>query len=193
MPATRCELSASIVSIFGGSRKRIIRCASEILVLISFVQTIVLCQHQSALAEGSRALPQPQIDHVKAAPLFLSNEILAFSQALDFQLLARCTLPDISNIVCRRLEMTGGIVTPGNIHIVLLSALDWLEQRNRWAHEAFFNLTESLEARLQLEMVVGITFGDGADDGDVVAVRADVVCGRHDSNIDIWTQRSVKR
>jgi len=117
--------------------------------------------------------------------LILSNEVLTFPQALDFQLLACCTLPDIPDVIRGRLEVTGGIVATRYIRVVLLSAFDWFVHRNRGSHEAFFYLAKSLETGLQLKMVVRITFGNRADNGDVVAPRTDVVCGGYDGNIDV--------
>ena|SRR5579871_3863965 len=125
--------------------------------------------------------------------LLLSDEILTFSQTLNFQLLACCTFPNIPDVVCGCLEVTCGVVTTRNVYVVLLSAFDWFVHRNRWAHEAFFYLTKSFETRPQLEVMIGITFGNGADNGDVVTLGADIVCGRHNGNIDVCSEGLVKK
>ena len=74
------------------------------------------------------------------------------------------------------LEVAGGVVALGDEDVVVLAALERLVKRDGRAHELLLNLAEAVETRLDLEVVVRVGLGDGADDGDVVALGADVVC-----------------
>ena len=74
------------------------------------------------------------------------------------------------------LEVAGGIVALRQENVVVGTALEWLVKWNRWAHELLLNLTEALKTGLDLQVVVRVSLGDGADNGDVVALGADVVC-----------------
>lgn len=58
-------------------------------------------------------------------------------------------------------------------------------------HELFLDLAEAVEARLELEVVVGSGLGDGGDNGDVVALGADVVRRRDAGDVDIYHQVSI--
>lgn len=42
-------------------------------------------------------------------------------------------------------------------------------------HELLLDLAKTLQTRLELEVVVGRGLGDGRDNGDPVALRADIV------------------
>jgi hypothetical protein len=52
-------------------------------------------------------------------------------------------------------------------------------------HELLLNLSEAIDTRLELEVVVGSGLGNSGNDGDPVAFGADVVCGRDGGNVDI--------
>ena len=81
--------------------------------------------------------------------------------------------------------MAGSIVALRQEDVVILAALEGLVKRDGLAHELFFDLTKAIKTGLELEVVVSICLGDGRDNGDVVALRADVVSGRNDGDIDI--------
>ena len=74
------------------------------------------------------------------------------------------------------LEVAGGIVALRQENVVVGTALEWLVKWNRWAHELLLNLSETVETWLKLKVVVAVTLGNGGDNGDVVALGADVVC-----------------
>lgn len=82
--------------------------------------------------------------------------------------------------------MAGGIVTPGNIDVVLAAILQGFVQRDRGSDEFFFDATQALKARFQLDVVVCFVFGNGGDDGNVVALGADVVGRRDHRDVDVW-------
>jgi isopentenyl diphosphate isomerase/L-lactate dehydrogenase-like FMN-dependent dehydrogenase len=67
------------------------------------------------------------------------------------------------------------IVTLGKEDVVVVAALKRLVERDGLTHELLLNLAEAVETRLQLEVVVGVGLGNGRDNGDVVALGADVV------------------
>ena len=71
--------------------------------------------------------------------------------------------------------MAGGIVTLGQVDVVVLATFYRLVQRNWWAQELFLNLAETVKAGLELEVVVAVTLSNCGDYGNVVALRADVV------------------
>jgi len=52
-------------------------------------------------------------------------------------------------------------------------------------HEVLLNLSKTLQTRSELEVVVGRGLGDGGDDGDPVALGADVMCRGHAGDVDI--------
>lgn len=52
-------------------------------------------------------------------------------------------------------------------------------------HELLLDLAEAVNTGLELEVVVGRSLGDGGDDGNPVALGADIVRGRDASNVDI--------
>lgn len=81
--------------------------------------------------------------------------------------------------------MARSVVALGNKDAVIHAALQGLVQRNRRAHELLFDAAEPVETWLQLEVVVAVAFGDGGDDGDVVALGADVVRGGDDGDVDV--------
>lgn len=81
--------------------------------------------------------------------------------------------------------MRCGVVTLGNEDIVLLAALQRLVNGDGRTHELLFYGTQALKARLELQVVVSIVLGNGRDDGNVVALGADVVCRRDHGNVDI--------
>ena len=58
--------------------------------------------------------------------------------------------------------------------------------RNGLAHELLLDLAKAVKTGLELEVVVGVRLSDSRDDGDVVALGADVVGRRDDSNVDVY-------
>ena len=81
--------------------------------------------------------------------------------------------------------MTGGVIAFGNEDVVVLTALQRLVQGNGRTHESFLNSAKSFKARLQFKVVVAGSFGNGGNNGDIVAFGAYVVCGGDNRNIDI--------
>lgn len=51
--------------------------------------------------------------------------------------------------------------------------------------ELLFDLAQSLQPRLELEVVVGLGLGNGRHDGDPVALGANVMCGGHGRDVDV--------
>ena len=72
--------------------------------------------------------------------------------------------------------MAGCVVALGDEDVVVCAALERLVNGDRRAHELLLNLAEAVETGLDLEVVVRVGLSDGADDGDVVALGADIVC-----------------
>jgi hypothetical protein len=74
------------------------------------------------------------------------------------------------------LEVAGGVVALGDEDVVVRAALERLVNRDRRAHELLLDFAEAIETGLDLEVVIRVSLGDGADNGDVVALGANVVC-----------------
>lgn len=72
--------------------------------------------------------------------------------------------------------MAGCVVALGDEDVVVCAALKRLVDRDGRAHELLLDLTEAIKTRLNLEVVVRVGLSNGADDGDVVTLGADVVC-----------------
>jgi len=106
-------------------------------------------------------------------------------QTLDLQLLTHGPPVNISHIIRRGLEMARGIIALGDEDAVLGAIAGGLVQGDGRAHELLLDTAEAVEARLQLEVVVGGGLGDGADDGDVVAAGTDVVGGADHGDVDV--------
>ncbi len=85
--------------------------------------------------------------------------------------------------------MARRVVALGDVDVVIDTALKRLVQRDGRAHEALGNGAEPLEARLQLNVMVGLRLGNRRHNGNVVALGAHVVRRRHDGNVDIFSQR----
>lgn len=81
--------------------------------------------------------------------------------------------------------MACGVVALREENVVVAAALQRLIQRNRLAHELLFNLAEAVKTGLELEVMVGVGLGNRRDNGDVVALGADVVSGRDNGDVDI--------
>ena len=81
--------------------------------------------------------------------------------------------------------MASGIVALGDEDVVLGTVLQRLVDGDRWAEELLFDFTQTLETWLKFNVVVRIGFSDSRDNGDVVALGADVVCRRDDSDVDV--------
>lgn len=116
--------------------------------------------------------------------LLLSN-LDTLPQTLHLELLARAPAVNVLDIISCGLKVTGGIVTPGHKDLVLGAVIRRLVQGNRGSQELLLDLTEALQTRLQLEVVVGRGLCNRRDDGDPVALGADIVCGGNASNVNI--------
>lgn len=81
--------------------------------------------------------------------------------------------------------MASSVVAPGNENLVLGAVILRLVQRNGVAQELLLDLAEALQTGLQLKVVVGAGLGNGGDNGDPVALGADVVCGTNAGNVDV--------
>ena len=71
--------------------------------------------------------------------------------------------------------MAGSIVAFRDENIVIPSAFQRLVERYWCAHEFLLNLSEPVNSRLQLEVVVARALRDSGDDSDVVAFWTNVV------------------
>ena len=87
--------------------------------------------------------------------------------------------------------MGAGIVGSADEDVVVLAVGKRLVDGDRWTHELLFYSAETLKPGLKLKVVVGVGLGDGADDGDVVALGADVVGRGNDSDVDVCFVKSV--
>ena len=81
--------------------------------------------------------------------------------------------------------MASGVVALRYEDVVIGTALNWLVKWDSRAHELLLNLSETVETGLELKVVVAIALSDRGDDSDVVALGADVVCRRDDSDVDV--------
>jgi hypothetical protein len=81
--------------------------------------------------------------------------------------------------------MASGVVALRYEDVVIGTALNWLVEWDSRAHELLLNLSETVETRLELKVVVAVALSDRGDDSDVVALGADVVCRRDDSDVDV--------
>ena len=81
--------------------------------------------------------------------------------------------------------MASGVVALRYEDVVIGTALNWLVEWDSRAHELLLNLSEKVETGLELKVVVAIALSDRGDDSDVVALGADVVCRRDDSDVDV--------
>jgi hypothetical protein len=81
--------------------------------------------------------------------------------------------------------VAGGVVALRHEDVVLGTALNWLVEWDSWAHELLLDLSETVKTGLELKVVVAVALSDGGDNGDVVALGADVVCRRDDSDVDV--------
>ena len=81
--------------------------------------------------------------------------------------------------------MASGVVALRYEDVVIGTALNWLVEWDSRAHELLLNLSETVETGLELKVVVGVGLGDGRDDGNVVALGADVVGGRDNGDVNV--------
>ena len=81
--------------------------------------------------------------------------------------------------------MAGCVVALGNEDVVVCAALKGLVNGDGRAHELLLDFTEAFKTGLDLEVVVRVGLSDSADNGDVVALGADVVCSRDHGNVDV--------
>lgn len=117
--------------------------------------------------------------------LLLIHQIRITPQTLNHQLMTLRPPINIPNIIRRSLKVAGRIIRLRDKDVVVQSTLKWLVQWNRWAHELLLDLSETLETRGELEVVICRGLGHGGDDGDVVAWWADVVGGGNHRNVDV--------
>jgi hypothetical protein len=82
-------------------------------------------------------------------------------------------------------KVTCCVITLAQEDVVLLSTFKWIIQRNWWAHEALQDLTQTIQTRLKLEMMVGIAFCNGRDYGNIVSLGADSMERRNNGNVDV--------
>ena len=71
--------------------------------------------------------------------------------------------------------MAGSIITPTDKDLIIHPALQRLVKRNGWAHKFLLNLSKSVEARLQLKVMIDSSLSYGGNDGYIVAFGAHVV------------------
>jgi hypothetical protein len=81
--------------------------------------------------------------------------------------------------------VTCGVVALRHEDVVVDTATSRLVQRDGRAYKLLLDLAETVETRLELQVVVAVALSDGGDNGDVVALGANVVCGRNDGNVDV--------
>ena len=117
--------------------------------------------------------------------LFFVDELLAVFQTLNDKLLALCSSIDVSDIIRHRFEMRAGVVGFADEHIVVLAGLQRFINGNWRSHELLFYTSQTIEARLELQVVIGTAFGDRADDGDIIALGTHVVGGADDGDVNI--------
>ena len=79
--------------------------------------------------------------------------------------------------------MTRSVITLRDENLIIHSTLQRFVKWNGRAEEFLFDLSETVQARLELEVVVAGAFGDGGDNSDVVALRADVVGRGNDGDV----------
>ena len=81
--------------------------------------------------------------------------------------------------------MTRSVITLRDKNLIIHTTLQRFVEWNSRAEEFFFDLAETVQARLELEVMITGAFGDGGDDGDVEALGADVVGGGDDGDVDV--------
>lgn len=140
--------------------------------------------------------------------LLLRNKILPFPHTFNNEFLTLSSPINISYVICRALvspikhpttvertksslKMTCRVIALGDKDAVVDATIHRLIERYRRPKELLFNLAEPFEARLKLEVVVAVTFGNRRDYGNIVAFGADIVRRRYHSNINVYrNQRS---
>jgi len=126
----------------------------------------------------------PFLPNQPSALLLINLQLIRFLH-INLHLLALDPPIQIPHIIRRRLKMARRIITPTNIHSIPIPTLQRLVNRDWRANEALFDFAETLQTGLKLEVVVGFGFGDGGDDGNIVAFGADVVRGGDDGDVDV--------
>lgn len=95
---------------------------------------------------------------------------------------------DILDIIGSGLEVARCIVALRNEHVVVLTALNRFVKRDRCEIELLLDVlggTKAVFADLQFGLRVGIVFGDGGDDSDVIILRTDIMGRADNGNINI--------
>jgi hypothetical protein len=62
---------------------------------------------------------------------------------------------------CCSLEVASSIVAPGKENVVVVAALEWLVKWDGLTHELLFDLSETVETRLELKVVVRVGLRNG--------------------------------
>ena len=81
--------------------------------------------------------------------------------------------------------MACGVVALRHEDVIVGAALEGLVQRDGLTHELLLNLAKTVKTRLELKVVVAVALGTAGDNGDVVALGANIVCRRDDRDVDV--------
>lgn len=117
-------------------------------------------------------------------PLLLGN-LDTLPQAFHLELLTRAPAVNVLDVIGCGLEVARGVVALGDVDLVLGAVLQGLVQGDRSSQELLLDLAEALQTGLELQVVVCRCLSDGGDDGNPVALGADVVCGRNAGNVNV--------
>lgn len=82
--------------------------------------------------------------------------------------------------------MAGRVVALGDEDVVIYTRLQRLVEWNWWTHELLFDPAEPIETRLELKVMITVCFRNGGDNGNVVALGTNIVCGGHHSNVNVY-------
>lgn len=117
-------------------------------------------------------------------PLLLSN-LDTLPQALHLELLTRTPAVNVLDVIGCCLEVARGVVALGDVDLVLGAIVQGLVQGDGSSQELLLDLAQALQTGLQLQVVVCGCLSDGGDDGNPVALRADVVSGRNAGDVNV--------
>lgn len=122
-----------------------------------------------------------------ALPLLLSN-LDTLPQALHLELLTRAPAVNVLDVIGCGLEVARGVVALGDVDLVLGAVVQGLVQGDGSSQELLLDLAEALQTGLELQVVVCGCLSDGGDDGNPVALGADVVCGRDAGDVNVLSK-----
>lgn len=131
------------------------------------------------------ALTSQQHAQITTPPSLLLRNLDTLPQALNLELLTRAPAVDVLDVIGRCLKVAGGVVALGDEDLVLGAIVEGLVQGDRGSHKLLLDLAEALQTGLELQVVVRGRLGNGRDNGDPVALGADVVCGGNAGNVDV--------